>query len=1087
MVQKCAALASSMLACRMLASIATKVLSGDPIAYQDVTIACYNSPQDIVLSGPAASLAAFASYCKREGTKHKVLQVPYGFHSSFLDPILEELAKASAGTRAKAPQIPVGSSLLGRLLDSETPISSDYFVRHARSPVKFSSLVSDMEHWSVDDPLTILEIGPSGSTESMFKAGLNNRSLTFLPSLRPTQGTWTTLDPALQKLSQIQYPIDWRVVYHGTSAKFLTSLPRYALNKSTYFIPYKFPRTITWGACECGKAEQLQVPNYALLSLLPQHHGPATSTEARFTTTVKQISRFVKAHTVGGSHLCPASIYMEIVLQAAAHQRALDKGEDICVFDKVSFEHPFVLTEQIQHTDGIETQLDTGLFDNDWEFTCTSKTERAYCGGQLRSHHTSSQVTTDLLCRKTVQVERLKRSFAALSGQFMQTFSTRTICSMLFPRVIECKEPYLTLRHLSISDSGLEGHGTFVLEPLQSESGGRFIANTHVSPDMACICISLEHAMVSIVMSKIYGKDLQVYCCIGDIGKSFIADAYALDPQGNLIAYVEGMCFKKINLQSFKTILARSTTTVPSGRPATPASVPKPTLREKNVSMPESVIQSNTGEEMHVRSAIVSIIYDVCGLDHDPPSSKSLEELGIDSLLLIELIDTLCKKISRTDFSKFHVEDCKTIEDLITAIAEASETGVTSTEATPMQYTKLSPVVSSYDERVASAPNGQDNLATTVKSVFMDVCGLDPTAEMGHRLCFLGVDSLMTIELADALRTRLNIYIDHGHGDIAELTYQQLEDLCKAYVTSGKPPSSIPESSDEMGTPFSTPEDQGSIIEEPVADTEEKATCPSTLLYHDPTGSASLYMFHDGSGLSKMYARLDNMNRDVYGISNLSFPSFVPRNTGARTMEELASYYIKSTDLGARSDIILGGWSFGGVLAFEVSHQLLHQGIRVKGVILVDSPVPKSHEALPRQIISYILNQRRNGSFNSNRVSANSEVAMRARASIESQFRRHADMLQCYNPKRNPHGDVPCVIIKCARNMDTMSLCGVEYPFLGNSESRDQSNGEWENLTSQRIPVLDVNCNHFEVFDDVFAAHTSSQVEMACKLLESSI
>jgi thioesterase domain-containing protein len=157
-------------------------------------------------------------------------------------------------------------------------------------------------------------------------------------------------------------------------------------------------------------------------------------------------------------------------------------------------------------------------------------------------------------------------------------------------------------------------------------------------------------------------------------------------------------------------------------------------------------------------------------------------------------------------------------------------------------------------------------------------------------------------------------------------------------------------------------------------------------------------------------------------------------------------------------------------LAFEVSRQLLRQGVRVKGVILVDSPVPKGHEALPRQIISYVLDQRRNSSFNSNKVAANSEAAMRARASIESQFRRHADMLQCYNPESNPHGDVPCVIIKCAQSMDTMSLCGVEYPFLSSCESRDQSTGEWENLTGQRILILDVDCNHFEVFDDAIVS-----------------
>jgi len=50
----------------------------------------------------------------------------------------------------------------------------------------------------------------------------------------------------------------------------------------------------------------------------------------------------------------------------------------------------------------------------------------------------------------------------------------------------------------------------------------------------------------------------------------------------------------------------------------------------------------------------------------------------------------------------------------------------------------------------------------------------------------------------------------------------------------------------------------------------------------------------------------------------------------------------------------LGGWSFGGMAAYEVAYQLIQAGEEVKGMILVDSPCPVSLPPLPISLVEFI-------------------------------------------------------------------------------------------------------------------------------------
>lgn len=154
---------------------------------------------------------------------------------------------------------------------------------------------------------------------------------------------------------------------------------------------------------------------------------------------------------------------------------------------------------------------------------------------------------------------------------------------------------------------------------------------------------------------------------------------------------------------------------------------------------------------------------------------------------------------------------------------------------------------------------------------------------------------------------------------------------------------------------------------------------------------------------------------------------------------------------------IVLGWSFGGVLAFEVSRQLARHGKPVKGLILVDSPVPINHQALPEPIVSFILAK--------GDSPTTSRVVQEARARIRDQFLTHAAMLQKYSPAPMQGNSPPCVFVRCVQTMDTERLCGTSYPWLNDVEANKASILQWEKLLGRAIPVLEVDCNHFGAFD----------------------
>lgn len=164
MTEKCPPKSSGMLACRLPAAEINDMLSKEGDAFSSLSVACENSKQDSVVAGPLDALEKFSKICKDKGAKTKLLQVAYGFHSSAMDPILDDLSRHASSIKLCAREedaIGVGLSSQARLLQHKEGISADYFTRQTRNTVQFSKLAEEMADALDGSDVTVIEVGPS--------------------------------------------------------------------------------------------------------------------------------------------------------------------------------------------------------------------------------------------------------------------------------------------------------------------------------------------------------------------------------------------------------------------------------------------------------------------------------------------------------------------------------------------------------------------------------------------------------------------------------------------------------------------------------------------------------------------------------------------------------------------------------------------------------------------------------------------------------------------------------------------------------------------------------------------------------------
>ncbi|WP_443667693.1 type I polyketide synthase, partial [Jidongwangia harbinensis] len=202
----------------------------DELAGADVDIAAVNSPQSVVIAGPLAKVEAVAATF----AKTRRLAVSHAFHSSLMEPMLDEFRAVVRTLTFQRPTIPL-------VKDVSDP---EYWVRHVRDTVRFADDVAAMS-----DATVVVEIGPDAAlTPAVVQCA---EDVAVIPVARRDRGDGEALAAALGALWVHGAGADWTAVFAGTGAR-RVDLPFYAFQRRRFWPDAGPAAAAAPGATESG-------------------------------------------------------------------------------------------------------------------------------------------------------------------------------------------------------------------------------------------------------------------------------------------------------------------------------------------------------------------------------------------------------------------------------------------------------------------------------------------------------------------------------------------------------------------------------------------------------------------------------------------------------------------------------------------------------------------------------------------------------------------------------------------------------------------------------------------------------------------
>ena len=283
-----------------------------------VEIACFNAPSSHVLVGTVAAIECTENILRTDlrfsSLKNQRLNVTHGFHSSFTDPILDELTQVSASLNWAEPTIPLETCTA----KSNTKLSQTRPAMHAREPVFFWDAVQRVEQNL--GPCFWLEAGMGSPITSMVKRAVATSEKHVFQNLTPSQ-SWD--------VSKIISDVTINLWREGLPISYWTFVPPHQHPfRQIWLPPYRFRQIKHWipnvdRAMEVQRTVATQKVIYSPEK--PQGLIKAKSGDVfEICLESRRFTKILTGHAVRSKPLCPASLYMESATMALQ----LRKGQE---------------------------------------------------------------------------------------------------------------------------------------------------------------------------------------------------------------------------------------------------------------------------------------------------------------------------------------------------------------------------------------------------------------------------------------------------------------------------------------------------------------------------------------------------------------------------------------------------------------------------------------------------------------------------------------------------------------------------------------------------------------------------------------
>lgn len=898
-----------------------------------------------VVSGTQEDVQRLRTHLQSVNLKTTLLQLPYGFHSGQLDPILDQFESSAQGVTFSRPKIPIVSSLRVTVVDDTATFSAKYLRDQARQPVDYvGALRAARDAGVVHENTDFIEIGPQPVCSSFIGATLRAGADTMLATLRAGEDPWLSISRALVTLYSAGYFIDWPEYHrHFAGSVSLLELPTYAFDETEFWTPFQLERseqTPPPPANASPKAELSGLGSSSSLQYIKEIRMEDGGNQILATfqsfTSDPNLLEAIQGHQVNGFPVLPVSFYCDMALSAATCiYENLYPGTPQPQFALHSVEISSAITARASDTaQVIEVTAELSKESHSCKITFSSGTS----DNKSRKMNGSCEVLFEGTVGQQADASRTLlliksriRTLKAEAGRGTVHRMLKPVVYRLLHHVVQYGQRYQATDEIVLDTQALDAVGQI---SLSAEAAPARLLNaywadsiSHAAPvilncgftfgeDVACITDGFESwRMLETLRS---GTCYTTYAHFEMTAKNsiIIGDVYTFDGD-ILVSTLKGLRFH---------VMKKTTLT---------------TLLSKNLS-------AATGALQHTST-----------LGHS-------------------IAPTITHQESKRDHS-FNLGMSGTRKEAGSP-SEAGNQGMT------------------YEAELVGPDVVAQFLAALEVETGLSLSGVSPSTEFAD----MGVDSLMAITTIAAFQRSSGIeltatfFIEHDTIEkattaLTAMNVTQAEASTKA-PTSGfttwrpkpverEPPCATQApnmSSDVPPTPLSeqsdpwvavSPEGKESSPGTPVTPTEAKSI---TLHGKSTSVEFPLFLLADETGSISTYIQLPQLphGRRVIGIES----PFDKDPTSLHSIDELANLSLsairREQPIGPYS---LGGFSMGGMVAYEVTRKLLAAGDPVTSLFILDMPVTKPSEL---QLRPEIEDVRSTGLVGGSRRSSKSQWAV---------------------------------------------------------------------------------------------------------------
>lgn len=830
----------------------------DAPEFESCEIACLNTATSTVVSGPVDTLKQLQTQLEEAEVKSTFLEVPFGFHSSQLDPILPDLEELAQKVHFATPVIPVASTLLGAVVTESDVFNAEYLVQQARECVNYSQALQACKeaNFATEDTLW-LEVGPNPVSNGLVKANLGVPTTKLMSTLKIGEDSWKLISKSIAAVYSAGKTINWPE-YHKDYLNCLTllELPTYAFDIKDYWTPFKQTLAPAQSQAVSAAPVAVSVPGFPTTTLQSVQTELLSDSKISviFSSHTAEPKMFeaISGHVVNGAAICPSSVFADMAFSAAKYIRQKAQPGKLVPamsLENLNITHPLVVPAIIPNQT-IEVTA-TASASTNWTVDLSFKSK----DGVSTHDHGGCRVTFG--DSKEWKAEWAKHAWfvkarmdalvgSARTGQAHQLL--KPMVYKLFQHVVRYSERYQGLSEVFLDNKAgdtvakiqlksIDGAGTFTANPYWTDSivhlaGFVLNGNTTTPDDTVYISGGLSSMRVAEELSidKIYTSYVRMQP--SSTKGYLVGDVYIFDGE-EIIALCAGVMFQELKKNVLAAIIGHHTPGGPAKKDMSIMSKPQAIVstRAKDTTPSEGPLFSSILRIIadEGRASINKMIDDATFGDLKIEQMKTIAITSkIREILLLDIPTSMFSEdVSIGDLRNYIQEEFGQDEDN-TITSDSSEYGSGSTK-------------DAYNSPPSSdGEDDESNMADILIEAVIKETGIDPDEIEGSSLWSdMGVDSLMSIAIIDAIKKQTGVMLQATFltefptvADVKrELSKQEDEKITTKKFTpkSSSVVATKPKSSSKKHTPPPTPkveEVKAAIVKETPAPEPKAAPAP---------------------------------------------------------------------------------------------------------------------------------------------------------------------------------------------------------------------------------------------------------------------